>query len=130
MPLVEAASLTNADKTFVKPEGDWYLSVGQGMGATLTVADEQQVYTLSDRATFLARTLEGIDLDRIRELIDGADEGYLPPERIQGLLDAASIPRAQEGIAKDQNSLLSLATKMRAKGLSLTAMPATWVPCM
>jgi tungstate transport system substrate-binding protein len=67
VPLVEAASLTNADKTFVKPEGDWYLSVGQGMGATLTVADEQQAYTLSDRATFLARTLEGIDLEILVE---------------------------------------------------------------
>ena len=65
--LVETASLTSADKTFVKPEGDWYLSVGQGMGATLTVADEQQAYTLSDRATFLARTLEGIDLEILVE---------------------------------------------------------------
>ena len=62
VPLVETASLNNPDNTFVKPEGEWYLSVGQGMGATLTVADEQQAYTLSDRATFLARTLEGIDL--------------------------------------------------------------------
>ena len=32
------------------------------MGAVLTMADEQQAYTLSDRATYLARTLEGIDL--------------------------------------------------------------------
>jgi tungstate transport system substrate-binding protein len=28
----------------------------------LTMADEQQAYTLSDRATYLARTLEGTDL--------------------------------------------------------------------
>ena len=32
------------------------------MGAVLTMADEQQAYTLSDRATYLARTLEGTDL--------------------------------------------------------------------
>ncbi len=32
----------------------WYQSVGQGMGQTLTIADEQQAYTLSDKATFLA----------------------------------------------------------------------------
>jgi hypothetical protein len=32
------------------------------MGAVLTMADEEQAYTLSDRATYLARTLEGIDL--------------------------------------------------------------------
>jgi len=46
----------------VEPAGDWYISAGQGMGAVLTMADEQQAYTLSDRATYLARTLEGIEL--------------------------------------------------------------------
>ncbi len=46
----------------LEPSGDWYSSAGQGMGAVLTIADEEQAYTLSDRATYLARTLEGIDL--------------------------------------------------------------------
>ena len=46
----------------VEPAGDWYISAGQGMGAVLTMADEQQAYTLSDRATYLARTLAGTDL--------------------------------------------------------------------
>lgn len=44
------------------PSGDWYNATGQGMGAVLTIADEEGAYTLSDRATYLARTLEGIDL--------------------------------------------------------------------
>ncbi len=65
--LAEAPSIKSADETFLKPEGEWYLSVGQGMGATLTVANEQQAYTMSDRATYLARTLEGIDLDILVE---------------------------------------------------------------
>ena len=34
----------------VEPSGDWYVSAGQGMGAVLTMANEQQAYTLSDRA--------------------------------------------------------------------------------
>ncbi len=46
----------------LEPSGDWYISAGQGMGAVLTLADEQQAYTLSDRATYLARTLEGTEL--------------------------------------------------------------------
>jgi tungstate transport system substrate-binding protein len=46
----------------VEPAGEWYISAGQGMGAVLTLADEQQAYTLSDRATYLARSLEGTDL--------------------------------------------------------------------
>jgi len=47
----------------VKPAGDWYQSVGQGMGAVLNMANERQAYTLSDRGTYLARTLEGLHLD-------------------------------------------------------------------
>jgi len=43
--------------------GDWYISAGQGMGEVLTMADELQAYTLSDRATYLARTMEGLYLN-------------------------------------------------------------------
>ncbi len=51
----------------VEPAGDWYISAGQGMGAVLTMANEQLAYTLSDRATYLARTLEGTDLEIVYE---------------------------------------------------------------
>jgi len=51
----------------IEPTGDWYVSAGQGMGAVLTMADEQQAYTLSDRATYLARTLEGLQLEILVE---------------------------------------------------------------
>lgn len=33
--------------------GAWYFSVGQGMGKTLTIADEKQAYTLADRGTYI-----------------------------------------------------------------------------
>ena len=46
----------------ITPEGDWYLSAGQGMGAVLTMSDELQAYTLSDRATYMARQAEGLSL--------------------------------------------------------------------
>jgi tungstate transport system substrate-binding protein len=32
----------------------WYLSTGQGMGATLIVADQKNGYTISDRGTYMA----------------------------------------------------------------------------
>ena len=38
----------------VQPSGSWYIETGQGMGQTLTIANQKQAYTLSDRATFLA----------------------------------------------------------------------------
>ena len=31
----------------------WYLSIGQGMGKTIMVADEKQAYTLADRGTYI-----------------------------------------------------------------------------
>lgn len=46
----------------IEPAGDWYVSAGQGMSDVLTMAEEQQAYTLSDRATYLARLKEGLDL--------------------------------------------------------------------
>ncbi len=51
----------------IEPAGDWYVSAGQGMGAVITMANEQQAYTLSDRSTYLARTLEGLDLEVVVE---------------------------------------------------------------
>ena len=47
-------------KAGIVPGGEWYMSLGQGMGATLTVANEKGAYTLADRGTYLSR--EG-DLD-------------------------------------------------------------------
>lgn len=41
----------------IRPAGDWYFSAGQGMGATLQMADEKKAYTLTDEATFLQRRL-------------------------------------------------------------------------
>ena len=53
--------------TEVDPNGQqWYQETGQGMGATLAVANEKQGYTLSDRATFLAQA-ENIDLQIVSE---------------------------------------------------------------
>ncbi len=37
-----------------RPGGDWYLSVGQGMGIVLRIANDKQGYTLTDRGTYLA----------------------------------------------------------------------------
>ncbi len=39
----------------ITPAGDWYQTTGQGMGDTLTIADQAGGYTLSDRATYLSK---------------------------------------------------------------------------
>jgi tungstate transport system substrate-binding protein len=38
----------------VTPAAPWYIESGQGMGATLGIADDRRAYTLTDRATLLA----------------------------------------------------------------------------
>jgi tungstate transport system substrate-binding protein len=47
-----------------------YLSIGQGMGATLTMTTEKQAYTLADRGTYLEYKLgreQGLDLEILCE---------------------------------------------------------------
>ncbi len=51
----------------IEPKGDWYISAGQGMGAVLNMTNEQQAYTLSDRATYLARAKKGLGLEILVE---------------------------------------------------------------
>ena len=58
--------------SFQHPDGlgKWYLSIGQGMGKTLTYAEEKQAYTLVDRGTYLKYKFgrkQGLDLDILCE---------------------------------------------------------------
>lgn len=38
----------------IQPKGSWYIEAGQGMGATLGIAQERSAYTITDRGTYLA----------------------------------------------------------------------------
>jgi len=58
------------DYSAVNSSGPWYIEAGQGMGATLNIANEKQAYTLSDMSTFMA--YQG-DLTLV-PLIEGGDE--------------------------------------------------------
>lgn len=65
------------------PEGAWYQESGQGMGATLQIANDKDAYTISDRGTYLAtesaRDLEilvegGAELLNVYHVIDIAPD--------------------------------------------------------
>ena len=59
------------------PESEeWYLSLGQGMGGTLTTANELGAYTLTDRGTFLSR--KNLNL----EILAQGDETLFNPYHI------------------------------------------------
>lgn len=51
LQLWEAAGVSPADQ-------DWYINAGQGMGATLTMAGEEQAYTLTDKGTYLSHEVK------------------------------------------------------------------------
>lgn len=55
---------------FAPTAQDWYTATGQGMSATLTIARQTQAYTLTDKGTWLATS---IDSDQVI-LIDQEDE--------------------------------------------------------
>lgn len=42
------------DVAGLTPKGDWYVVAGLGMGDTLTMANEELAYTMTDRATYLS----------------------------------------------------------------------------
>ena len=51
----------------------------------------------------------GVDIPRIRNIIDHCERGYLAPRTIQSLLAAANIPFVKEGVGTTQEEILALA---------------------
>jgi acyl-CoA synthetase (NDP forming) len=56
--------------------------------------------------------LEDIDVPLIRKIIDDAPDGYLDPDTIQQLLNAAQIPLVKEAVVRNRRELASLSDKM------------------
>lgn len=70
------------EKAAVTPEGDWYNSLGQGMGETLTFANESNAYTLTDRGTYLSMSATLPNLAIMvggDSIADNADSALLNP---------------------------------------------------
>jgi acetyltransferase len=56
--------------------------------------------------------LEGVNVPLIRQIIENVPAGYLEPDTIHKLLDAASIPTVKEAVVKTRRELISEAEKM------------------
>lgn len=61
----------------LEPADDWYLAIGQGMGAVLQVAEDRQAYALTDRGTFIAYK-DKVEL----EVLSEGDETLFNPYHI------------------------------------------------
>ncbi len=53
-----------------------------------------------------------VDLKSIRAIINQAENGYLHPEKVQELFDAAGIPRAGEAVVTDKESAIKAASEL------------------
>jgi tungstate transport system substrate-binding protein len=103
----------------IEPAGDWYQSTGQGMGEVLTIANEQQAYTLADRGTYLSRLGENFELVI---LVEGDDSllnpyGVIPvnPEKN----DSINGPLAEQFV----NWLTSVETQELIAGFTINGEP-------
>ena len=72
---------------------DWYMSLGQGMGGTLTTANEMRAYTLSDRGTYLAR----VKLDLV--VLTEGDELLFNPYHVM-IVNPEKFPNVQVELAR------------------------------
>jgi tungstate transport system substrate-binding protein len=55
----------------IQPSGDTYISTGQGMGASLQIANEKNGYILTDRATWLAQEK---NLTNLQIIVEGGKD--------------------------------------------------------
>ncbi|MFW5758478.1 MAG: acetate--CoA ligase family protein [Bacteroidota bacterium] len=101
--------------------------------STLTAKEEVEIFISKGRINFpdevvmgnaLAKVLNipapaeeslilpGVDKAKIRAITDKSDNGYLAPEIVQQLLDAAGIPRAAEAVAHSADEASNAANDM------------------
>jgi tungstate transport system substrate-binding protein len=92
-------SLWKAASIEPSPSSDWYLSLGQGMGETLTFANERQAYTLTDRGTFLAQK---DNLPGLTVLVGGDTIDHNPDKALYNPYGVIPVnPETHEGIDID-----------------------------
>ncbi|MDR2744612.1 MAG: extracellular solute-binding protein [Desulfovibrio sp.] len=79
VPLTQKGyKVKDATLNFETPEGSWYLSIGQGMGKTLMMAEEKQGYALADRGTFIQQKYGKTPPVALEILVEG-DRGLFNP---------------------------------------------------
>ncbi len=89
----------------INPEenGDWYHSVGQGMGASLVLANEKEAYILSDRGTYLSQKE---NLENLVVLFGGDSSDKNPDSLLQNTYSVIPInPDKFENINNDLSEL-------------------------
>ncbi len=105
-------------KAGIEPKGEWYKSLGQGMGETLLFANEKNAYTLADRGTFLAMK------DRLSQLIilvggekisDNKDPALLNPYGVI-IVNPVKFPHVKKELAEKFEQWITSAETLKVIG--------------
>jgi tungstate transport system substrate-binding protein len=104
------AEMSLWDAAGIAPAGEWYLSTGSGMGATLNTASQVPAYALTDRGTWLSFENRG-PLQIVSEgdpvlfnpygiiLVNPEKHGHVKAEQGQAFIDWILSGAGQEAIA-------------------------------
>ena len=95
-----------------KPEVEFFISKGHS-----NFPDEVQ---LGNALTKVFNTpppaddeifIEGVTIEAARKVIDKSKSGYLPPNDVQKILESASLPIVNEGVARSKAKLIEIAKR-------------------
>ncbi len=108
----------------IVPAGAWYSAIGQGMGPTLTFANEKGSYTLTDRGTWLAQAakLPGLRLAvGGQSIAENKDRSLLNPYGVIPV-NPAKYPALKAALAESfAEWITSLATQEKIGAFGSTA---------
>ncbi|MGA2297413.1 MAG: acetate--CoA ligase family protein [FCB group bacterium] len=91
---------------------DYFISLGRIVFPDEVILGNTLAKIYNTPKPFAEPVLPQIDKKKIRQVIDNSIPGYLSPKEVQELLDAVSIPRAKEIIAKSKTEAVSAANEL------------------
>lgn len=96
----------------VKNEIDYFIGLGRINFPEEVVFGTALTKVYNTPAPAKPSALPSIDQKVIRSVIESSEDGYLSPEKVQQLLDAAGIPRAGEAVVTSADEAVKMANKL------------------
>lgn len=96
----------------VKNEIDYFIGLGRINFPEEVVFGTALTKVYNTPAPAKPSALPSVDNKLIRSVIDNSEDGYLSPEKVQQLLDAAGIPRAGEAVVTSADEAVKMANKL------------------
>ncbi len=96
----------------VKNEIDYFIGLGRINFPDEVVFGTALTKVYNTPAPAKDSTLPSVDQKLIRDIVNNSEDGYLSPDKVQQLLDAAGIPRAGEAVVTTAPEAVKMANKI------------------